>query len=81
MATVTTLSVGARGRITLPAALRRQHGIEGGMPLVLWDTDEAIALMTRDQLRRRVSNGLTYSNLVDELLATRRRDAADEDRA
>jgi len=49
--------------------------------LVLLETTDGLVLLTRDQLRRRVRDELAGADLVNELLADRRRESAAEDAA
>lgn len=73
------VTMGDRGRIVVPNEVREQNGLEPGTPLILLDTDGGIVLLTREQLRERVRSELAGLDLVDELLADRRRAAAEED--
>lgn len=70
-----------RGRLVIPAEVRRSAGLEEGTKLVLFTGDNGLVLMTREQLRTRVKQDLSGLDLVDDLLAERRRAAADEDAA
>lgn len=74
-----TVTVGNRGRLVLPADVRQRSGIQEGTELILLETPDGIALLTRDQLKRRVRGQLAGSSLVDELLAERRRASGVED--
>lgn len=74
------LVVGDRGRIVVPAEVRDRAGLREGTPLVLLETPDGLVLLTRDQLKARVRRELAGLDLVGELLAERRRAAADEDR-
>lgn len=71
--------MGDRGRVVIPAELRRRAGLEPGTPLVLIDTPEGILLVTREQLTERVRRDLEGLDLVEELCVERRRAAALED--
>jgi len=73
------LVVGDRGRIVVPAEVRDRAGLQEGTQLVLLETPDGLVLLTRDQLRARVRRQLADLDLVDQLLAERRRAAADED--
>jgi AbrB family looped-hinge helix DNA binding protein len=68
--------MGDRGRLVIPAEVRAEHGFEEGTPLVLLDTHGGLVLLTRAQLRDRVRTDLAGLDLVAELLADRRREAA-----
>lgn len=71
--------VGDRGRVVVPADVRERTGIGEGTVLVLLETPTGIVLLTREQLKRRVREDLEGLDLVGELLAERRADAATED--
>lgn len=73
--------MGDRGRLVLPADVRRRHGLESGVPLVLLESPTGLVLLTRGQLKDQVRGDLAGLDLVGELLAERRRAAADEDAA
>lgn len=72
-----TVTMGDRGSLVVPVELRRRAGLDEGVSLVLVATEEGIVVMTRDQVKRRMREDLSGSNLVTELL-TGRRLAADE---
>jgi AbrB family looped-hinge helix DNA binding protein len=72
--------MGDRGRLVIPAEVRTEHHLDEGTPLVLLDTGAGLVLLTRAQLRERVRADLAGLDLVSELLADRRREAADDDR-
>lgn len=63
----------------LPAPLRDQSGITEGTVLVVLDAPGGLVLLTQHQLRDRVRADLAGTDLVDELLAERRANAAAED--
>lgn len=65
--------------MVIPAEVRDAAGIEEGTQLMLLLTQSGLVLMTRDQLRERVRADLAGLDLVGELLADRRRAAAEED--
>jgi bifunctional DNA-binding transcriptional regulator/antitoxin component of YhaV-PrlF toxin-antitoxin module len=74
----------ADGRVSLPADMRRRHGIERGGDVVLEDTGDAIVLRTLDQivaraqeLSRQLLAGKTNVS-VDDFLEERRREAEQE---
>ena len=71
--------MGDRGRIVVPAAVRERAGLAAGTPMVLVESPEGLALLTRQQLLTRVRRDLEGLDLVGELLADRRRSAAIED--
>lgn len=71
--------MGDRGRVVVPASVRQHAGLIEGMPLILLETPDGLVLLTRQQLRARVRNELAGIDLVGDLLADRRRAAAEED--
>lgn len=73
------MTVGDRGRLVLPADVRERYGIGEGTQLVLVDSPEGLALLTRDQLKRRVRANLEGPSLVEDLLADRRSAAEKDD--
>ena len=76
-----TVTMGDRGRLVVPAEVRERAGLAEGTSLILLETPGGIVLLTREQLRSRVRDELAGLDLVSELLADRRRAAADEDAA
>jgi AbrB family looped-hinge helix DNA binding protein len=71
--------MGDRGRLVVPADVRLRAGLTAGTPLILLETDGGIVLLTRSQLRDRIRDELAGTDLVTQLLAERRADAAAED--
>ena len=71
--------MGDRGRIVVPAAVRERAGLVAGSPMVMVESPDGLVLLTREQLRDRVRRDLAGLDLVNELLADRRRAAAIED--
>lgn len=63
----------------VPAAVRERAGLVAGKPMVLVESPDGLALLTREQLRDRVRGDLEGLDLVDALLADRRTAAAVED--
>lgn len=63
----------------VPAAVRERAGLVAGAPMVLVESPDGLVLLTREQLRDRVRNDLKGLDLVEQLLADRRRAAAVED--
>ena len=71
--------MGDRGRLVIPAAMRDRVGLTEGTPLVLVEGPTGLVLLTREQLRERVRADLAGLDLVVELLADRRAEAAADD--
>ena len=79
-------TVGERGRLVLPAELRRRHGHPAGDRLVISvdEQGELRAVTARELARRGVglfSHLAPERSLVDELIAERREEARREDEA
>ncbi len=70
------VTMGDRGRLVVPAELRRRAGLEQGVPLVLVETGGGLVVLTRDRVRDLVRAQLAGDSLVDELVAERRLAAA-----
>jgi AbrB family looped-hinge helix DNA binding protein len=75
------VTMGDRGRLVIPAELRTQNGLTEGTPIVLISTPGGLLLVSREQLRTLVRDDLSGLDLVGDLLADRRRQAAAEDAA
>jgi AbrB family looped-hinge helix DNA binding protein len=78
-----TVTVGAKGRVVLPAPLRHELGMEEGTELVARIDGEAIVLEPRHAAIGRLQALVRAAvprdaSLVDELLAERRAEAARE---
>jgi bifunctional DNA-binding transcriptional regulator/antitoxin component of YhaV-PrlF toxin-antitoxin module len=74
-----TTVMGDRGRLVVPSDLRARAGLLPGTPLTLIESPDGIVLLTREQLKRMVRRDLAGVDLVADLVADRRRAAADED--
>jgi AbrB family looped-hinge helix DNA binding protein len=75
--------VGPKGRVVVPAAIRRALGIEEGTELMASVDDGRIVLTTRLAALRRLQELVTAAvprdrSLVDELIAERREEATRE---
>ena len=64
----------------VPAEVRARYGFESGVPLVLVETSAGLVVTTRESARELVRQQLRGASLVEELIADRRRDAAEDDR-
>jgi AbrB family looped-hinge helix DNA binding protein len=73
------VTMGDRGRLVVPQALRERAGLEPGTALVLIETDGGLVMLTRSQAKERIRSDLAGTDLVAELLDDRRRAAASED--
>jgi len=71
--------MGDRGRLVVPAELRERLHLEAGSTLILLDTPGGLILATREQLLKLVREDLRGLDLVGELIAERRRQAALDD--
>lgn len=77
--------VNAQGRVTIPAQIRREAGIEVSTPLVVYVEDGRVVIENRDRLaaRTRQEVAATWSDggsAVEELIADRRAEADRESR-
>ncbi len=72
-------TIGAKGRLVLPAAIREGHGWHVGTELVVVDSESGVALISRESLKRIVRQQLAGADLVGELITERRRNAEVDD--
>lgn len=72
------VSVGPKGRVVIPAEIRRQLGIEEGSELVALVEGEAVVLVPRSAIKSRLRSMFAdvKVSMVDELLAERRTEAS-----
>jgi AbrB family looped-hinge helix DNA binding protein len=77
-----TVSVGPKGRIVIPAAIRQQLKIGEGSELVAVIYKGGVLLLPRSEIKRRLRTMFAdvQPSLADELIADRRREAEHEDR-
>jgi AbrB family looped-hinge helix DNA binding protein len=75
------VTMGDRGRLVIPADLRERAGLAEGTPLIVLETPRGLVLLTRPQLQELVRADLEGLDLVGELIAERRAEAAAEDAA
>jgi AbrB family looped-hinge helix DNA binding protein len=82
MSDTSVVEVGPKGRVVIPAAIRRELGIGEGSPLVALVEDGGVMLLPRAEVKRRLRRmfGGVGTSLSAELLRDRRREAAREDR-
>jgi AbrB family looped-hinge helix DNA binding protein len=78
-----SVTVGARGRVVLPVALRERLGLKEGDKLVLTvQPDGSVKLLSRREAVRRARGLFAHvapgESLVDELIAERREEACRE---
>ena len=78
MSGIFAVTMGDRGRLVVPQELRERAGFVAGSPLVLLEADGGVLLLTRDQAKARVRDALASHDVVGDLLAERRRAAAEE---
>ena len=75
--------VGPGGRIVIPAAIRRELGLEPGDPVTFRLEGGDLRLVSREAALKRIQDRFRASvprdvSLVDELIADRRREVAGE---
>lgn len=78
MSDTSSVEVGPKGRVVIPAAIRRRLGIETGTRLAVLVDEEAVVLVPRAAIERRLHamfKGVEVS-MADELLQERRAEAA-----
>lgn len=63
----------------VPAEVRERAGLSAGTPLVVVESSDGLILLTREQLRARIRDELSGVDLVEQLLADRRRASIRED--
>ena len=73
------VTMGDRGRLVVPAELRERASLAEGRRLVLFETTRGVLLLTQEQAKDLVRADLEGLDLVEELLADRRREAAADD--
>ena len=74
------VEVGPKGRIVIPAVLRRQLGIEEGSQLVAMADGRGVVLLPREEVKARLRGMLAGVNvsMADELARERRAEARAE---
>jgi AbrB family looped-hinge helix DNA binding protein len=78
----TIVAVGRKGRVVIPASIRRALDLEEGSELVVTLELDGVLLLPRSAVRKRLRSmfaGVERS-LADELIAERRAAAAEESR-
>lgn len=78
MSDTEVVEVGPKGRVVIPAAIRRRLGIERGTRLTVLVDDEAVVLVPRGAVERRLQaifSGVPAS-MAAELIEERRAEAA-----
>lgn len=78
MSDTSVVSVGPKGRVVIPAGIRRDLGIEEGSELVALVEGEAVVLVPRSAIKRRLRSmfAATADSMRGELIAERRAEAA-----
>lgn len=79
MSDTLAVNVGEKGRVVVPSSIRARHGWEAGSTLVAIDTELGVLLADRSALEALVRSRLAGRDLVGELIADRRREAAHDD--
>ena len=76
------VEVGPKGRIVIPATVRRALGLAEGSQLVALVEDGALLLVPKEVIRRRLRDRFARveGSMADELIAQRREEAAREGR-
>jgi AbrB family looped-hinge helix DNA binding protein len=82
MSDTAMVGVGPKGRVVIPAGIRRELGIHEGSELVALIQDGGVLLLPRAEVKRRLRGMFAEvkSSLAEELIGDRRREASSEDR-
>lgn len=82
MSDTNVVSVGPKGRVVIPAPIRRELRIVEGSELVAMVEGGAVVLLPRSEVKRRLRSMFAgvQSSLAQELISERRREADKEDR-
>jgi AbrB family looped-hinge helix DNA binding protein len=77
MRDTSVVSVGPKGRVVIPAEIRRRLGIDEGSELVALVEGQAVVLVPRSAIKSRLRSMFAdvKVSMVDELLAERRAEA------
>ncbi|MPZ88769.1 MAG: AbrB/MazE/SpoVT family DNA-binding domain-containing protein [Nitriliruptorales bacterium] len=80
MSDTAMVEVGPKGRVVIPAALRRQLGIEEGTRLIALIENGAVVLVPREGVEQRLQAMFrdVGASMADELIQERRAEAAGE---
>lgn len=78
MSDTSVVAVGPKGRVVIPAGIRRELGIEEGSELVALVEGEAVVLVPRSAIKSRLRSifAATEESMRDELIEERRAEAA-----
>jgi AbrB family looped-hinge helix DNA binding protein len=78
MSVTSVVSVGPKGRVVIPAEIRRELDIHEGSELVALVEGEAVVLVPRSAIKSRLRSMFAgvESSMRDELIAERRADAS-----
>lgn len=72
MSGTTSMRVGDKGRVVLPADLRQRRNWTEGTTLVAVETERGVVLTRRDELEALVRSQLAGNDVVAELIEERR---------
>lgn len=80
MGDTSVVSVGPKGRVVIPAGIRRSLGIEEGAELVALVEGEAVVLVPRSAIKSRLRSmfAAVGVSMREELITDRRAEAARE---
>src|SRR5262245_43635095 len=78
------VKLGDDGRLVIPASLRKEIGIKPGDTVVIESDGDSLLLRSYDRVLREVQDAfapcrIPGASVVDELIAERRAEAADEE--
>jgi len=74
------MTMGDRGRVVIPQAIRDAQNLQAGDRLIVFEDEHGMTLMTRAQLAAKVHTDYQKhpTSLADELIAERRTEATRE---
>lgn len=80
MSDTIVVEVGPKGRVVIPAAIRRELGIAQGSELVALVEGGGVLLLPRSEIKRRLRSMFAgvEGSMASELIAERRREAESE---
>jgi len=78
MSDTLAVQVGNKGRVVVPASIRTRHQWVEGSTLVALDTELGVLLADQESIERLVRARLSGIDLLADLLADRRREAAND---
>lgn len=69
-----TMTIGEKGRVVIPAAIRDAHGWEPGTKLMAVDTEDGLLVMSLDEALEWLRSRLAGRDVLQELFDERERE-------